>query len=54
MIRRSRLNPRTSNADALAGLGFMIFWVLAFILSLGFVGVVIWAIIKLVFWVTAQ
>ncbi len=51
-----RRPARTSNRDRdkLPTLVFLGIWVLTFLLSLGFVGVMIWAIVRLVIWVTTK
>ena len=36
------------------GCGFWLVWALSLLLSAAFIGVIIWAVIELVTWVTAQ
>lgn len=42
------------NKGVIGGIGFMFLWILSFVLSIGFIGVIIWAVISLVNYITSQ
>ena len=55
MSRRSRIRSnRGEHVGVDVGLGFIVFWIFCFLFSVGFLGVMVWAIIELVQWVTTK
>jgi len=48
------VSARFTRGEKVAGGVFVVFWILGVLLSLAVTGVVVWGIIELVQWVTAQ